>query len=310
MNSPRPGHAPLAYLDGEYVPLAQARLPVYDLGLMQGASITERLRTVGHRPYLVNEHLARLRNSLALAGMKIPSGLDPLDEVIHEVAQRNSALISAESDMSIVVFVTAGQAPGDAFGLVKTSRPSLCVYAAPLPLRQWAEAFRGGVRLVVSDVRQAPANVLSPQIKHRSRLHWFIADQRAREDAPGSLAILLDQQGFLTETASGNFVMVHNGEMLTPRFEQTLGGIAREHVHKLAVRQGWRLREADLTPADAFQADEAFLTSSTYCLLPIGSIDGQRIGTALPGPVTKMLLDCWSEELGLDLERQILAAGA
>jgi branched-subunit amino acid aminotransferase/4-amino-4-deoxychorismate lyase len=308
MKPPAPGVQSIAYLNGEYLPLSEARLPVYDLGIIQGATITERLRTVRHWPYLVAEHLARLRNSSQLAGLRLPGNLDPLEEVIEQVAQRNSPLIPIEEDLAIVIFVTAGQALGESFGLAKTSRPSLCVHAAPLPFKQWGKAFRDGLQLVVSDIRQPPADVLNPRIKHRSRLHWFIADHRAREQAPGSMALLLDQRGYVTETASGNLVLVRNGELLTPGFEQTLAGISREHVRKLAARQGWRMREADLTPLDVAQADEAFLTSSTYCLLPVGSLDGKRIGNAVPGPVTKMLLDNWSEELGLDLERQILQA--
>jgi branched-subunit amino acid aminotransferase/4-amino-4-deoxychorismate lyase len=120
--------------------------------------------------------------------------------------------------------------------------------------------------------------------------------------------LLLDHDGYVTETSTGNLFVVRGRALLTPRAETTLPGIAQAHVMRLAERNGWEIGRADLTPQDVAGAEEAFLTSSTYCLLPVGAINGARIGTRIPGPVSKMLLDLWSQEIGLDLEAQALAA--
>jgi branched-subunit amino acid aminotransferase/4-amino-4-deoxychorismate lyase len=300
---------PVAYLNGEFVPLSGARLPVYDLGIVQGATVTERLRTVRHVPYLVTEHLERLERTLAALQWPLPRDAGPLAGVIADVARLNAVGLAAEEDLSIVVFVTAGQALGDANGLTTHSRPAVCVYSAPLPLAEWGRSHREGVSLYTPvKVRQLPTDVVSPQLKHRSRLHWRLAEQETHARAAGAAPLLLDHDGYVTETSTGNLFVVRGRALLTPRAETTLPGIAQAHVMRLAERNGWEIGRADLTPQDVAGAEEAFLTSSTYCLLPVGAINGARIGTRIPGPVSKMLLDLWSQEIGLDLEAQALAA--
>lgn len=305
----RPSHlSPVAYLNGAFVPFEEARLPIYDLGIVQGASVTERLRTVRHEPYLVQEHLERLQQSLAVVGWGMPQDLGPMAEVIARVAHSHAAIIPANADLSVVIFVTAGQALGDAQGLVRKSRPSVCVYSSPLPLASYAEGYRRGVHLVTPAVRQLPADVVSPHVKMRSRLHWYLAEQQAHQQDPTATALLLDHHNFVTETASGNLFVLRKNALHTPRAETTLAGIAQSHVIGLAERLGWSVRRSDLSVEDVAGADEAFLTSSTYCILPVGSINGRAIGRGVPGALTKALLDNWSEEIGLDLERQCFSA--
>ncbi|WP_437228611.1 aminotransferase class IV [Planctomicrobium sp. SH661] len=303
---------PIAYLNGEFIPFTQAQLPVFDLGIVQGATVTERLRTVRHQPYQVREHLDRLQASLAAVGWSMPLDMGPLEDVLAELARVNSKLIPPHSDLSLVIFVTAGQALGDANQLITSSRPSVCAYTAPLPFAGWVRGYEQGVHLITPEVRQIAGDVIPPAIKHRSRLNWYLADQQARRADPVSMALLLDQQGFVTETASGNLFIVRGDELFTPSAETTLSGIAQAHVMKLAERQGWKVQRAHLTPQQVASASEAFLTSSTYCMLPVSMLNGTEIGTSVPGRVTKMLMDNWSEEIGLDFERQTLrfSAGA
>ena len=120
---------------------------------------------------------------------------------------------------------------------------------------------------------------------------------------------ILDDEGFVTETASGNLFLVRDGRIQTPRAETTLGGIAQTQVIKFAEALGVPVQRADLTPDALFTADEAFLTSSTYCILPVSHLNGTRIGTNIPAPITKKLVDAWSQAVGLDLKAQILKQG-
>ncbi|SFI53874.1 aminotransferase class IV [Planctomicrobium piriforme] len=300
---------PVASLNGELIPFSEAKLPIYDLGVMQGATVTERLRTVAHRPYLVAEHLARLRNSLFATGIHMPLDSGPLEDVIAEVARLNCALIGPHDDLAVVIFVTAGQSLTDSNGLVDRSRGTVCVYTAPLPLAHWQPWYEHGLALVVPGIEQIPASSIPPQIKHRSRMNWFLADRVARQVDPHAMALLCDQNGFVTESSSGNLFVVRQNRLQTPRAETTLPGIAQAHVIELATHQGWQVERCDLTIEDVADADEVFMTSSTYCLVPVRSINGQSIGKALPGHVTKMLLDCWSAELGFSLSAQAARAG-
>jgi len=298
---------PLAFLDGQPIAFSTARIPIYDLGVMQGATLTERLRTVRHQPYLVEEHLGRLHRSLACAGWEVPVHSPPLADMITELARVNTQWISPDEDLSIVIFITAGQSLGDSNGMVSTSRPTVCLYSSPLPLQKWARAHREGIHLITPAIRQLPADVIHPQMKHRSRLHWSLADHQASRMDPLAVALLLDHRGYVTETSSGNLFIVRDEELLTPRAETTLAGIAQAHLMQLATRLGISVRRTDLTPDEVAVAEEAFLTSSTYCQLPVGIINGKRIGAHVPGPVTKMLMQTWSQELGLDFVGQSIA---
>jgi len=299
---------PLAFLNGQAIPFSTARLPIYDLGVMQGATITERLRTVRHQPYLVEEHLDRLQRSLARVNWEVPAHSSALTGMINELAHVNTQWIGRDEDLSIVIFITAGQSLGDANGMISASQPTVCLYSSPLPLEKWALAHREGIHLVTPEVRQLPADVIDPQIKHRSRLHWSLADQQAHRTDSLAMALLLDHRGYVTETSSGNLFIVRAGELLTPRAETTLAGIAQAHLMQLANRLGIHLRRADLTPDEIAVAEEAFLTSSTYCQLPVRMINGKRIGSHVPGPVTKTLMQTWSQQLGLDFAEQSIAA--
>ncbi|WP_437192792.1 aminotransferase class IV [Planctomicrobium sp. SH527] len=301
--------SPIAYLNGEFIPFNEAKLPVYDLGIMQGATITERMRTVHHRPYMVAEHLERLSRSLQATGIHMPQDSGPIEDAIADVARRNMEGLARSIDLSVVIFVTAGQGIGDSNGQIERSRASVCIYTAPLPLKTWNDWHQHGVSLFVPDIRHVPDECLSLQIKHRSRLHWFLADHQAQAEAPGSMALLLNTDGHVTETSSGNLFVVREQQLCTPKQSTTLPGIAQNHVVKLAEKQGWSVNQIDMTLEDVLAADEVFLTSSTYCLVPVSHIQAvnqqrQRIGNSVPGRVTKMLLDTWSAELGLSISGQ------
>ena len=303
-------HPPVAALNGELIPFADAKLPVFDLGVMQGATVTERMRTMRHQPYQVAEHLARLRDSLNAVGWHLPEDAGPTEDVIADVVRINTAPLSKDEDLAIVLFVTAGQSLGDSNGLIERSRSTVCIYTAPLPWAMWRRWQTEGVHLEIPEIRQLPADVVSPQIKHRSRLHWFLADQAARRTDPHAQALVLDEDGFLTETSSGNLFLVRDGRLLTPRQETTLPGIAQAQVIRLAERQGWTVERANLTAEDLISAEEAFLTSSTYCLMPVSKVAGRPIGKSVAGPITKMLIDLWSAEVGFSLPAQIESVSA
>lgn len=299
---------PIAWLNGEFIPFRDARLPVFDLGIVQAATITERLRTFRHIPYLVEEHLQRLRQSASKIGLVSPL-LEHLDEVIQEVARNNSSLIDEHSELSIVIFATAGQALGDANGLVSESKPTICVYSAPLPLARYAAGYQSGVALLTPDIRQISLKSIDPEIKMRSRLHWYLADQQVRKRDPESQALLLNDQGHLTETSSGNLFLVKDGELITTEPGTTLAGISQQIVIQIAEQSGIAVQRRSLVPNDLHTADEAFLTSSTYCIMPVASYEGTSL-PAVPGPLTTRLQQLWSESIGVDFVVQATGPAA
>src|SRR5262249_8207647 len=131
-----------------------------------------------------------------------------------------------------------------------------------------------GQHLVTPSVRHVPPQCLDPKIKHRSRLHFHLADQEARLVDPEALALLLDLDGNVTETATANFLIVERGRVTSPTTRNTLPGISRATVIDLCGRLGLPFVERDFQVHDALNADEAFTTSTPYCLMPVTRLNG------------------------------------
>ena len=301
---PIQGQTPICFLNGDYVPFRDAKLPVYDLAVMQGATITERLRTFRHQPFAIEEHLNRLKKSLELVNWKGIPQLAQLPEIIRNIADSNCQLIPENSDLAVVIFISPGQSVGDSNGLVEESTPTVCVYTASLPFGKWSKWYQEGVELIIPSTRQIPGQSLDPRIKMRSRLHWCLADQEAREINPNAQALLLDQDNFLTETSSGNLIVFRNGVAKSPKREKTLNGITQQLVSDLQEEQNVSISYEDLTINDLLEADEAILTSSTYCIAPVVGVNGQSIGSDLPGSMTQDLSQSFSKKVGLDFVDQ------
>jgi len=284
---------PVAWLNGRFLPLSQASLSVLDAGVTTGATVTERLRTFRHEPFLLDEHLSRLVASAEAAYIPLAFSAAAIEDVVREVVRQNAASVPSEDDLTISLFATAGTVAG----------PTLCTYATPLPARLYAAGYEAGVRLVTPATHAVPADTLSPQIKTRNRLHWHVAEAQADRFDPGARALLLDRDGFVTETATGNmFLVPRDGKgVVTPRRSRTLHGLSQWYVFGLLPR----FDETDLHLADVLAAAEVFVTSSVYCLLPVVAINRTPIGDGRPGPVYRKLLAAWSEAVGVDIAGQM-----
>jgi branched-chain amino acid aminotransferase len=138
-------------------------------------------------------------------------------------------------------------------------------------------------------------------------MNLVLAELEVQQRDPEAWALLLDLDGNVTEYTSGNFFMVRKGSLITPFERNALGGISREAVIELAEELGIPCREADITPYDVYNADEAFITSTSKCILPVGRLNGIRIGQKIPGPVTNRLLETWSARVELDIVEQALS---
>ena len=262
---------PLAWLNGQLLPISETKLSVFDLGIVQAATVTEMIRTVHHEPYELEKHLQRFQNSLQKTGFGQNFTLARLREIVEELVAHNAPLIPASHDLGIVIFATAGQNPSY-LPIEQRSRaaePTLCVHTVPLAFELWANLYHTGGKLVVPSTRQIPTDILDPRIKYRSRLHWYLADQEARQTDPGSRAVLLDENNHLTETNSGNFFIVEQGAILTPQPEKVLGGISQEILRELAGELNIPCHTENLTLERALEADEVLVSSTPWCLLPV-----------------------------------------
>lgn len=265
-----------------------------------GATITEQMRTFAGKLFHPERHIERLYHSLELVG--IESGI-PMSEMIamaEQLVRHNHPQLDQGDDLGLVIFVTPGPQRSLSGGVA--GAPTVGLHTFPLAFSLWAEKYRSGRSLVVTRVRQVPAECWPPELKCRSRMHYFLADREAGTIEPGAGALLTDLDGFVTETPTANILIHRQGKgLLTPPHTKTLGGISLRVATELARNLGIGLSERDLRPDDVLAADEVLLTSTPLCVLPVVRLNGKPIGSGQPGPLFQRLVQAWCELVGLDI---------
>jgi branched-subunit amino acid aminotransferase/4-amino-4-deoxychorismate lyase len=296
---------PLAYLNGHFLPHSQATLPLHDAGFVMGATVSDLCRTFHHRLFRWPDHLARFRGGLQATGIRPDLSDEQITNLGHKLVELNAGLLNKNQDLALVVFVTpgpigyyAGQ-PGGVGGGPAT----FGMHTFPLPLERYRHFHEEGVHLVVPDTRHVPFECVDPHIKQRSRMHWWLAQRQAEAREAGSQPLLLDLAGNVTETASANSLIVRKGSVVSPLRKNILEGISLLVVQELCGELGIRFEEDNLTVTDCLAADEAFLSSTPYCLAPVSRLEGQPL--PWPGPVFQRLLAAWSEKVHMDIRGQI-----
>jgi branched-subunit amino acid aminotransferase/4-amino-4-deoxychorismate lyase len=298
---------PIAYLNGRIIPASELSLPVYDAGVVMGVTVSEMVRTFRHRPFRLDDHLDRLLHSLKHARIDIDVGKDELGKVSHDLVEHNARPLDTEDDLGLVIFVTAGPVPTyrRMAGWPAQAMPAVCIHTFPLAFDLYAAKMKTGAHLITPSIRQVPAASYDPQMKCRSRMHYYLAQREAQAVEPDATALLLDLNGNVTETNTANFLMVKDGTIFSPRVAEILPGISRETVFQLADRMQIPFEERKIPLSDALTADEAFLSSTPYCLMPVTRMNGATIGNGVPGPIYRRLMETWSSQVGLDIEKQI-----
>lgn len=298
---------PLVYLNGNLVPASQAHLAIFDAGIVLGATVTEMTRTFRQRPWRLRDHLDRLFRSLRYTRMDIGMSKEQLAKISEELVANNAKLIDKEDELGLIHFVTAGEYPTYAGSAGRAARttPTVCAHTFPMPFELWAKRMQTGAHVVTPSIRHVPPQCYDPKMKYRSRMHYYLADQEARLVDPEAVALLLDLQGNVTETSGANFLIVEKGTIVSPTTVNTLPGISRAMVIELAAKLGIPFIERDLQVYNVMNAEEALLTSTPYCVMPVTRINGAAIGDGKPGPMCRRLLKAWSTEAGLDIEGQI-----
>ena len=292
----------LAYLNGQFVSEESLTVPVYDAGFVQGVTVAEQLRTFGGQLFRLDQHLERLRRSVAITG--IPDvDLKSLGEAAQELASHNHQLLASGDDLGLSLFVTPG--PYSTFAPPGPHEPTIGMHTYPIPFHLWHDKYTAGERLVVSSVRQVPNNCWPLELKCRSRMHYYLADREARAQDPGARALLLDQEGFIAEASTASVILFHEAEgFLSPPREKILPGVSVGVLEELASEMGSAFSHRDLTVDDAYSANEVILCSTSPCLLPVVSVDGRPIGSGTAGEMFQQVVAGWSRLVGLDIAEQ------
>lgn len=298
----------VAYINGEFVPESEARVSIYDRGYMFADMVTESTRTFATVPFKLPAHIDRLYDSMKAT--EIESGLTrrEMEAATLQMLDRNLALFGPGEDAWIVHNVSRGvfqyrSAPG-----MNAGPATVVIHCFPINFPSFARFYTEGAHAITPSVRQVSPETLDPKIKHRSRMAGQLADLEVARTDPEAMAVLLDRDGNLTENTGGNFFIVKDGVVRTPDTRAILEGVSRATVLELCAQLGIPHREELLQPYHAVVADEAFVTSTPYSMLPVTRFNGRDVGDGRPGPVTARLLDAWSELVGVDIVDQALAA--
>lgn len=278
------------YLDGEFVEKEDAKISVFDHGLLYGDGIFEGIRIYQNCVYRLDEHLERLEYSAKAIVLDMPWSREELSDLVCE-----SCRVNGLSDGYIRLIVTRG--PGS-LGLSPSScpKPSLIIIADKIALYP-KECYTDGLKIVTVPTRRTNSAALNPGVKSLNYLNNVMAKVEAAQ--AGALeAIMLNDQGNVAECTGDNLFIVHKGVIFTPHASNgALRGITRQAVMDIATSAGYEVKEVNLTRYEIWNADECFLTGTAAELIPVVGLDSRKIGTGGPGPVTKELHSAFHDEV-------------
>jgi branched-chain amino acid aminotransferase len=273
----------VVYIDGAYYPKSQAKISVFDHGLLYGDGVFEGIREYNGIVFKLKEHIDRLYRSAHVITLKIPLTKEEMTQAVVDTLRKNKL-----KDSYIRLVVTRGV--GD-LGLDprKCPKPSVIIITDTISLHA-SGAKENGITTMLSWVRRNPVDATSHEIKSLNYLNSVLAKIEANASGVDE-AICLESNGYVAEGVGENVFIVKNGELLTPPTSTgALAGITAEVVEKLAVKLGLKLTVTNLTPFMLFTAEEAFFTGTAMEMVPIREVNKRQIGTGNPGPITKKLM--------------------
>jgi branched-chain amino acid aminotransferase len=288
----------VAYIDGELLPDSEAKISIHDAGFTHGDAVFDTTRTFDGEIFKLSEHLDRFQNSLKY--MRLDPGLTKQEwtDLTMQVLNANLPLLEENGDYWVTQRVTRGVA----------GTPSVIIECVPLPFEARARYYRDGLPVIVPSVRRTPPEAMSPRAKVHNYINLKQAELEVKAQNPDAWPILLDVNGNLCEGPGANIFLVKDGAITTPKEQYILAGISRETAIELAQELSIELREADVDLYDAYTADEVFITSTSFCIVPVSAFNGAEIGAGgVPGPVTDRLQKAYSGMVGVDFVGQYLA---
>ena len=281
--------SPKVYINGEIFEKEDARISVYDHGVLYGDGVFEGIRVYNGEIFRCSKHMDRLYASARAIALEIPISKDEMVDAMHRTLDANGT-----PDAYIRLLVTRGIGT---LGLnpYECHDPQVIIIADSIALYP-PEYYEKGLELVsVATLRNHP-NAVNPRIKSLNYLNNILAKIECIQAGVGE-AIMLNKDGYVAECTGDNIFTVRNGALVTPPVHAgILEGITRQVVIELAREAGIETREQDMTRFDLYVADECFLTGTAAEIIPVVRIDSREIGDGQPGPVTLMLLKMFRDQ--------------
>ena len=298
----------IVYMNGKFIPESEAKISIYDSALMFGDMVFEMTRSFNKKQFKLREHLDRLYASMKYLHIDIPMTIEEMELAVYDTIKANEPMFEDTDEHRIMIDVTRGLL--GIYEGIDGLQPGPNVIIADFPLK-WTVSSMGhlfdtGINAVITSQRAIPASLLEPKVKNRSRVHYLMANIEASKiKGKDNWVLLLDTDGYIAEGTGDNFFIVKDNKIITPEPRNILKGISREYIFELSKQLGFECIEKNIEVYDVMMADEAFMTGTPFCLLPVTSINSNAIANRKMGPVTKLLLDTWSDNVGLNIIDQI-----
>lgn len=312
------------YVSGEWVPESKASIHIYDSQFMFGDGVFEMVRTFKHQFFLLEEHIDRLFRSMKFLEIPITKTKQEVIELCYEALERNAAFFDREisgypEECRLMINVSRGPLGiyREVFELMKGenwNEPTwiINVWELSKTSKTLAHYYNTGVNAVIPEQRQIPSRLLENKVKNRSRMHYQIANLQMKPHGRDVMPLLLDEDGFITESTGANFLMIKNGEIISAELRNMLRGSSMTYIFEtIAPQLGITVKYMNFEPYDVYDCDEAMFTGTFVNLLPCNRLNGRYFNDKVKynpmGEITKSICDQWSKNVGIDVIQQIKA---
>ena len=298
----------VVYQNGKLIPEKEAGISIYDSAMMFGDMVFEMTRSFNKKQFKLREHLVRLYKGIKILRIPLQMTIEEMEQACFKTVEANEPFFEHHDEHRLMINVSRGLL--SIYAPVFDNKIEPTVIIADFPLKWTVSGMRRlfdtGINAVIPAQRVIPASLLDPKIKNRSRLHYQMANiEVSGYEGENNWALMLDPDGYIAEGTGANFFIVTNNTIITPEGRNVLRGISSDYVFEVSNQLGLECIEKNIEPYDVYSADEAFISATPFCMLPVVSLNQIKIGNGKVGKIFNKLLDTWSNNVGINIKKQI-----